>query len=278
MLLVLKGFNDNRDAFLEIGADVERYPSSSGSSECDIYATARSTRLGGFRFGPLAPGQFTLDVWYDKVGGTKLMSRKIELFEGQDLVVDLSVESGAVLRGRVLDGETGRSIPGVCVQLKYPVESGGYGWLFTDTGEDGSFEFHGLGPNVECTLYFQVPNSDYLRQEVEGVVPGTEEVEVFLRRGAWLSGKVVFPEENLPQDAYVCVHAESLDRESSWVPDASKATPDNPSFRILVPKGGLYILEAVTCYAGASCRFKGECMDVYPRKEPWEIKVARTNE
>ncbi len=156
-----------------------------------------SDAKGGFRFEGLAPGEYTVMVQSNLMGGGT-NSQKVVVGE-TGVVADLRIElSSLVVEGRVLDAVTGDGVPMAQVIL---LESGSGGFTSLDdivsnqrgqaiTDDRGRFKMSGVSAG---SFALRVTASGYAQKVVEGVSPGGAPFDVRVDPGSEVVVTVLGP-------------------------------------------------------------------------------------
>lgn len=156
----------------------------------------RTGSEGRFHFLDLPPGRHVLQVFVE--GLETEVKVEFDLAEGEaKRDVEVVAGSGKMIRGRVLDPE-GHGLEGADLLLQKPGDETGASAV---SGPDGSFQFAGLGQGayVLTAGYAELYGSSTERYELAettlpGVMAGTSDLRIPLRRAAEITGQVVAPE------------------------------------------------------------------------------------
>jgi protocatechuate 3,4-dioxygenase beta subunit len=180
----LEGTVEDADGRLLQGARVELTWSADADGERGE-TKATTTVDGSFSFTGLTPGE-RVDLRVEAPGYASAVSQGVEIPAAGE--VRLVLERAAPLWGRVMD-EEGASVADARLELR--PEAGGY--LDAATDETGSFRFDGAPPGPALLL---TTADGFVRSRLAGLVleAGTaSELEVVLRRGAVVEGRVLAP-------------------------------------------------------------------------------------
>jgi hypothetical protein len=151
------------------------------------------------------------NIWVSHGDYLPLLVPAVEAPTAQPLEVVL--EKGAQIVGRVVDG-SGVPVAGVQVVAGRDLAGAADGqipWMLrhrtATTAEDGTFEVAPLSPGA---WRLDVQNRGFLphRQPVEVLPQGSEFVEIVLRRGATLKGRVLGPQGTAAAQAHVAYSGE----------------------------------------------------------------------
>lgn len=177
----------------------------------------RTDAQGRFRFDRIAPGLIRIDVDPDKAMSPSW--RDVEFVAGDHVQLKFAVKRGVVLRGRVVDAESGKPIAGARV---------GEGWTFNRgviTNADGRYELFGFGAKGYDTVHClarghvkQVVDSKPLKQQNKDVT-----LDFRLVRGEEAVGRVVGPTGKPVQGVYVAAIANACSDAHDWIPTRTDA-------------------------------------------------------
>ena len=169
----------------------------------------------------------------------------------QLIVKDLSVVEGQVTGGRVLALERGLAITGRLTNEAGEGVATASIWLqreqvegvppdFSGTGravvaKDGSFRVDGLAPGRYA---LNATGSGYAPEAVTGVAAGSSGVDILLRKGLAISGRVLLPDGSPASGSRVRVWSDADQRS------ASARTAEDGSFTVENLKPGTYSVSA----------------------------------
>ncbi|MEQ1633923.1 MAG: carboxypeptidase regulatory-like domain-containing protein, partial [Planctomycetota bacterium] len=179
--------------------------------ESDELAAGTTDVAGSFRFVGLPPGEV-----YLQVRGARFEEEwtSLTIAEGGQQHVEVELEPGKVLRGRVVDAATGAPIPGARIADSWTMKRA------VVSANDGSFELAGLKDNryVMCHVH-----ADGYASFDENV--GTkldQELVVRLARGGEVRGRIVDRDGVAIRGTYVAVCTSFMKvsgmQESDWIP------------------------------------------------------------
>lgn len=156
---------------------------------------ATTDEAGRYRLTGLGAGKYQVMVFPAEEGveWVSTGSREASVVAGQATQLDLEVIRGEVVKGRVVDEETGQPVAGAVVSWG---EGGFAPPAAVTTKEDGTFELRAAPGTVDLRVA-SVPKG-YVRPEGQTTVPveagkGAEGVELKISRGVTLTGRVVGP-------------------------------------------------------------------------------------
>ncbi|HKB16922.1 MAG TPA: carboxypeptidase-like regulatory domain-containing protein, partial [Planctomycetota bacterium] len=173
-----------------------------GSTEVSREARYRATtdRHGTYRLEALPPGVFELEV--DARDHVRIWDRQVVLEEGQELPLDLPLDRGATVRGRVTDGGTKAPIEGASVVLR-----GESARRTAVTDAEGRYVLRGVPvtnrDRLFVSLRFRAPGYGEFEYGIPGVPEGEVEQDVFLLPGRRVRGRVVGRDGRPVPDAWV---------------------------------------------------------------------------
>ncbi|MBX3178640.1 MAG: carboxypeptidase regulatory-like domain-containing protein [Candidatus Hydrogenedentes bacterium] len=156
---------------------------------------ANSRADGRFIFGAVGPGDYLLSARKD---GNVMSAAPLQLTLSNRPIEDLAIEltPGGIVRGRVLDQESGAGIPGVEVTAM-PEAGRSFRIVSSPSAENGAYEITGLSAGNYSLNPGRVagfPNIGGSRNfPTAGVEPGMirEGIDIFLLRGITVSGRVL---------------------------------------------------------------------------------------
>lgn len=196
-LVTLLGWNSDRSA--RSTGDVPRPVPPSLNRGPEIYVGQRRARtddLGRFSFADLSAGTYTVGT--ERRGGNRKFSQTLEVpraarVEGIRLVVPGGSET---IEGRIVD-YLGQPVLKAYVNADPGGPSTGDS-TGAETQKDGRFVISGLLPGTYrvragATNWSYEPGADMelAPSEIDGIEPGRRDLEIILRRGAWLHGRVL---------------------------------------------------------------------------------------
>ena len=160
---------------------------------------AQSDEKGSFTFEGLSPGEYTVMVQADMMGGGT-SSQKVTV--GQDgTVPPVRIELATLeISGTVVDAETGKGVSGAQIQVLAPGPAAGGSHLLDQhrgqgfTAEGGAFTIRGVQAG---TFTLHASAAGFAQSRLEGVAAGATGVRVALSRGTELVVTVV-DHENRP--------------------------------------------------------------------------------
>jgi RNA polymerase sigma factor (sigma-70 family) len=164
----------------------------------DLESETRTDATGGYRLDDLATGAVGLLVIPEREAPSRYEELLLE--EGLALRHDVELEAGMAIAGHVSDARTGAPIAGAEVSS----------WSFLHktvrTDASGAFRIDGVATRFEPTV--QVRAAGYGRSEkTAGLLEGTAEVDFELWPGFRASGRVLGPDGEDVEDAYVAAVA-----------------------------------------------------------------------
>lgn len=153
-----------------------------------------------------APGIYTFSL--DTPRRMLIIQKNIEIKSGETKSMDVKLEDGATIRGRVIHGTTKEGIGGVAVYLLQPVNARNqYGQICshtTKTGSDGTFTMTGVPPGMQ---QFATDSKEWQGRFFEVNIANTASSEIApfdLYKTAYLRGKITFLGAR-PSDLEVCL-------------------------------------------------------------------------
>jgi protocatechuate 3,4-dioxygenase beta subunit len=152
-------------------------------------------RKGRFRIPGLSPGEITLTASAAGFGP----SRKKVTIEENVRPVDVKLQAGKVLNGRVIDA-AGNGIP--LAEIYLQSWQGGTFWWYTKTDAQGRFTWTNA-PDDEFTLSVQAEGYDYKRDW--HVKPGPQEQVITLKGQLQVTGRVVDAATGAPIPAFTAI-------------------------------------------------------------------------
>lgn len=176
---------------------------------------AKTDADGRFELDWIAPGEQELNAYVPGDARLGKVQAKVRCFAGQSSSVELTLDRGFTIRGRVVDAER-RPLSGWHV-FGEPFENGLVHPRQDKTDEDGSFLLANLGDcpwllNVGAPGEFGIP----ARGEVPQVLPGAEDVEIVVEstviEPARLVGRLVLPDGRPPQDVELVINRQGDNR------------------------------------------------------------------
>jgi len=213
----------------------------------DLVSPVRADRSGRFRFNHVPPGRYRFTTWIGSQFHT--FRRTVRVESGTKVCVDLDLELGPPLEGRVLDARGG-PVPWATVRVLSPEPGRPADFAVSDTG--GAFRFIGIGPGPH-TLGIDSQGRFFAR-EVREVAAGREPVEIRLVRKPPFAGRVTRSSAGAPvRSFWVRVHPHA--RHASTVSAKRYFHDPEGRFELTVPQtvlgppavpGGDYDLEAGT--------------------------------
>jgi protocatechuate 3,4-dioxygenase beta subunit len=159
--------------------------------------------------------------------------------EGEPEPLEVLLEPGVVLEGRVLDG---RGEPMARAQMRvFPPDPGSRPrpMLSALTEEDGRYRFDGLGPGEHQVEAEHWPSQRHAQGEIVLGESGTYRLDLRLPAGVAVSGQVLGETGEPLSGAWV-----TLTRESSSEPDLPASSSSGGAFRFEAVPDGLYRLRA----------------------------------
>lgn len=145
---------------------------------------------GRFLLSSLEPGPLSLEVHAPGYRTLQLPSLRISDEEDPE-PLEILVEPGAVLEGRVLDGR-GEPLPRAQVEVFLPSSSRRFGLILTD--ENGHYQVDGLGPG-EHRLEARLWGRPFSPRRAEGRIvlgdSGIHRLDLRMPAGAGVSGRVL---------------------------------------------------------------------------------------
>ncbi|MEQ1633811.1 MAG: carboxypeptidase regulatory-like domain-containing protein, partial [Planctomycetota bacterium] len=159
-------------------------------------ATATSDSSGAFRVAGLPPA----DV-YVQVSSVRFQEKwaSIRIDETAQQHVEIELQKGAILRGRVLDAATGAPIQGARVADSWRMKRA------ANTDGDGRFQLEGLQANGYLMCCVAADGYSSAQKNVGTTLDA--EVELRLHRGGEVHGRVVDADGAVVQGAYVALCA-----------------------------------------------------------------------
>jgi len=165
---------------------------------------------GKFRFERLMPCEASLSV--ESTQGAIHGSQNVTLESGKTTNVESTLDHGAIMRGQVTDADTGKPIAGAVL---------GVGWTFDKpivTNEAGRYELIGLGGPYSNNLYIRCKG--YCKQQIPRPKEktGTVTVDLKLKRGITVTGRIVDARGKPVRDCYVAAIGMQYKRqqETDW--------------------------------------------------------------
>ncbi|WP_343891623.1 carboxypeptidase regulatory-like domain-containing protein [Agromyces luteolus] len=174
---------------------------------------------GRYSFSKVAPGVYTMVVQAEDWNGgvTRIAQTEVEIpSEGSPPVgLDVEVEPGIPVGGRVFDAATGSPVSGA--NLDWNRETG-IGWLWSHGwgygATTGEFELTVDDPGiVELSASAEFQDYSGTSIDVDVPEPGVEGLEIGLTKGASVSGRVVSDNNGVPLSN---VSVELVDEDGSW--------------------------------------------------------------
>ena len=146
----------------------------------------------------LLPGIYDIDTHLPQE--SPFISRRLEAVQViSDRTLDISLERGAILSGRLTD-PNGNPVPDVNVNARNPETQTGNS---ARTDENGRYQMT-LPPGVYDLNVNPSQGSPFISQQLEGVqVTGDRILDIQLERGAILSGLITDPGGNPLQDVFI---------------------------------------------------------------------------
>jgi RNA polymerase sigma factor (sigma-70 family) len=177
---------------------------------------------GAFSVDGIPPGAWTVAV---RTRGFAGWSQDVSVAPGEEARLEAKLERGTILRGVVVDADSGAPVPGVAITIedklcgRLPI-SGIRDW----TGDDGAFAFGGIVPG---SYWFTSHHPDYCSEGNERIriKVGEREPEplrIALRQGGWLQVKLENAQENASR-LFTCLMMTRID-----APGAGGATGKAP--------------------------------------------------
>ena len=218
---------------------------------------------GRFRFEDVPQGRVTLIV--RKEGYANTVEESVEL-PAEDVTITL--RTGSLLRGRIVDDATGKPVVGARILV---MTKGGEGGGFGQTASDaeGTYEVTGLSPG-EYEVMVSAPGHSGAKLEADGRAGGVVVLDARLKKGIRMAGRViedgtrraiagakvaVFPfgddfplggnapkTESGPDGAFVLEGVRVLERGGN---PASGASPRRPSVMLMASRPGWFLEEPV---------------------------------
>lgn len=179
--------------------------------ESDELAAGTTDAAGSFRFVGLPPGEV-----YLQVRGARFQEewKSLTIAEGGVQHVEIELEAGKALRGRVLDAATGAPIPGARVGDSWTMKRA------VVSADDGSFELAGLKDNRYVMCYVRANGYAAFDENVGTKLD--QELIVRLSRGGEVRGRVVDRDGAAIRGTYVAVCTSYMKvsgmQESDWIP------------------------------------------------------------
>jgi protocatechuate 3,4-dioxygenase beta subunit len=165
-------------------------PGKNGRSRGRSWETARTDRDGRFRLSRLMPGPVDL---YARAPGYRTGQLPVQVpEEGEAEPVEIVLEVGASLEGRVLDSK-GLPVHNASVQAGLRIEEleSGYSSLATvRTGEEGRYEVLNFQPGT-CEVQVFLPEGGGSFRAVAKLGPGRNRLDLRAPRGVQVAGRVV---------------------------------------------------------------------------------------
>lgn len=179
--------------------------------ESSELASGRTDLAGSFRFIALPLGEV-----YLQVRGARYEEewKHLTIAEGGQQHVEVELEPGKVLRGRVLDAVTGAPIPGARVADSWTMRRA------VVSANDGSFELAGLKDNRYVMCYVRANGFAAFDENVGTKLD--QELVVRLARGGEVRGRVVDRDGHSIRGTYVAVCTSYMKvsgmQDSDWIP------------------------------------------------------------
>ena len=174
---------------------------------------------GRYTLQGVAPGTYRIRIQTDKENYVQEYYKGKLSWDYADLVtiegtesvkgIDFGLKAGATISGRVVDAQTGLPIPGVGIDLENTASGGPGSWA--DTGADGTYVLWGVAPGVYRirarsndqgyieAFYGDTLNWDYANLlTVRGAAEPVTDIDISLRQGSTISGRVVDAQTGLP--------------------------------------------------------------------------------
>jgi RNA polymerase sigma factor (sigma-70 family) len=172
-------------------------------------ATARTGADGTFRLEALAPIPMALSVETD--AGAVPVGVSVKLRDNQVTTVEVPVQPGRSVRGRVTDAETGLVIAGAEVAVQLP----GMAEAVCRTAEDGTYSLEVVPTRAVVSIQggrvpiLRISSPGWITNERPlDLLPSdrpTETIDIELERGYALRGRIVDRARNAVEDAEVTV-------------------------------------------------------------------------
>ncbi|MFK7740310.1 MAG: carboxypeptidase regulatory-like domain-containing protein [Planctomycetota bacterium] len=167
---------------------------------------------GCFRMDRCMPGNYYVEATSSRAachGG-----KNVKLRSGEKTMVAFLLERGATLRGQVRDEQTGLPIAGATL---------GISWTFDKpvaSDADGRFELRGLGGPFVNNLFLRHPS--YAKQQIQRPAQkqGAVTLDLAMRRGIEVSGRIVDAQGSPVGDCYVAVVGMTRDlaqQQTDWL-------------------------------------------------------------
>jgi len=182
-----------------VGHKVDVYGRTTGNQQRDwTDRVSRDTQITDeleFEFGGLPASRlYTVNLRPKDLVDASADSLKIQ--PGRVLTVDLDVELGARISGRIVD-EKGAPVEEAQTMVQVERGMGSRGYQGDEkSAADGSFHVFGIGPG-KVTLTFTKTGYTFLEKEIGLLGDGDvrEGVEIVLQRGQSVTGRVLWPDQ-----------------------------------------------------------------------------------
>lgn len=186
---------------------------------------------GRFCFDRVAPGPIRIEVEPARAPSPNWLDVPLE--PGQTFEYDLALKTGVLLKGRVLDADTGEPIAGARI---------GEGWTLhraVTTKADGTFEMPGFGSDgygsVHCKAKGYVKS---VKQTPKQNKPLTIEFE--MTRGLAATGRIVGEQGKPMKDVYVQVFGSAHNGSTQHHDCVAMRTAADGKFRLAGLKPGIF--------------------------------------
>ena len=177
----------------------------SRSVEYNTGSYANTDVSGSYVLKGLAPGSHR--IWTDETPTTYIRVFYQDTFQWDDADwitvngnenikgIDLSLEQGSTVSGRVLDAETGRLLSGLNMRVRLV---NGNDIAYTESGTDGTYTFSGI---PEAMLEVIVDGRGYIQERIDLEIEGRnliQDFDISVTLGGSVSGTLIDEETGIP--------------------------------------------------------------------------------